>query len=254
MGKVIINADDFGYSRAVNFGIIDTFTNGILTSATIMANMKGFDHAVSLAKAHPQLGIGVHLTLTCGNPILADVPTLVSAQKFRKLAFYQEAFSINLEELYREWDAQIQKVYASGLRPTHLDSHHHIHTFGENASVMIRLAKKYDLPVRGNFLEKVKVKHTDMFEEYFDIVGMEIPADGKSAQKFNSYLNNLYNLLKRDQTIEIMCHPAYIDVDLMSGSKFVFPRINQVEFLINSEFSRKVQEDEKIELVNYRMI
>lgn len=69
MPRFIINADDFGYSRGVNYGIIDAHTDGIVYSATMMVNMPGAQHAVSLAKEHPELQIGIHLTLTCGRAV-----------------------------------------------------------------------------------------------------------------------------------------------------------------------------------------
>ena len=70
MKKLIMNADDFGLSEAVNYGILKGFQDGILTSTTIMANMPGFDHAVEMAKQHPEMHIGVHLNLTCYKPLL----------------------------------------------------------------------------------------------------------------------------------------------------------------------------------------
>ena len=69
MKKVIINADDFGYSSAVNLGIITSHKKGILTSTTLMANMSGCDEAIMLAKENPNLGVGCHLVLTCGKPL-----------------------------------------------------------------------------------------------------------------------------------------------------------------------------------------
>ncbi len=50
MGKVIFNSDDFGYSHGVNYGIMDAYQRGILTSTTLMANMPGFEHAVKLRR------------------------------------------------------------------------------------------------------------------------------------------------------------------------------------------------------------
>ncbi len=58
MGKVIFNSDDFGYSYGVNYGILDAYQRGILTSTTLMANMPGFEHAVKLKKEVPGLGVG----------------------------------------------------------------------------------------------------------------------------------------------------------------------------------------------------
>ena len=153
MAKIINNADDFGYSRAVNYGIIDSFQRGVLTSTTLMANMPGFDHAVMLAKENPELGIGIHLTLTAGTSILNGHQTITDENgKFRKRTYYcQMDTPIDEEEVYNEWKAQIEKVLSSGIVPTHLDSHHHIHIFRNNLPIFMRLAKEYNLPVRNSF-------------------------------------------------------------------------------------------------------
>ena len=69
MKRLIVNADDFGFDEAVNYGILKGYQEGIVTSTSMMANMPGFAHAVTLAKQHRDLGIGVHLTLTCYYPL-----------------------------------------------------------------------------------------------------------------------------------------------------------------------------------------
>lgn len=252
MGKVIFNSDDFGYSYGVNYGIVDAYQRGILTSTTLMANMPGFEHAVRLKKELPDLGVGVHLTLTCGKPLLNNVHTLTENGNFKPLSFYQQPFQIDLQQLYQEWNAQIQKVYRAGIVPTHLDSHHHTHTFGDNQEVVIALAKKYDLPVRGNFERKAEVRHTKYFEPYFDDVG-EMDADKRQINiSLENYLEHLLEKIRQTETTEIMCHTAYIDQELMKGSSFVLPRINQVEFLIHSEFAKKIKTDGEIELISYK--
>src|SRR5690625_7449709 len=79
MKRIIINADDFGYSRAVNWGIIDAHAEGLLTSTTLMTNMPAAEHAFKLGHEHENLGIGVHLTITCGRQLIAMRPQLVDA-------------------------------------------------------------------------------------------------------------------------------------------------------------------------------
>lgn len=74
--KLIVNADDFGYSKGVNLGIIEAHRAGVVTSTTTMVNMGGFEHAVQLARETPTLGVGIHLVLTCGAPVSHDVPSL----------------------------------------------------------------------------------------------------------------------------------------------------------------------------------
>lgn len=253
MGKVIFNSDDFGYSSGVNYGIIDAYQKGILTSTTLMANMPGFEQAVNLKKSLPNLGVGVHLTLTCGDPLLGNVDTLTDNEgHFKKLSYYHDPdFQIDWDQLYQEWNAQIQKVYRSGIIPTHLDSHHHTHSFGKNQEVVIELAKKYDLPVRCNFDRHNEVKHVDYFEKYFDDVGEEDQSKWQTNRTREQQIAELLTQLRKDETSEVMCHTAYIDQTLKNGSSFTVPRVNQVEFLINSDFANTVKKDADIELVNY---
>src|SRR5215813_14504652 len=67
--QLIVNADDFGMTEGVNRGIIDGHTRGVISSATLMANMPAFDAAVRLAKDHPALGVGLHFNITQGRPV-----------------------------------------------------------------------------------------------------------------------------------------------------------------------------------------
>lgn len=254
MGKVIFNSDDFGYSHGVNYGIVDAYQRGILTSTTLMANMPGFEHAVKLKKEFPDLGVGVHLTLTCGRPLLKNVDSLTDEGRFKQLSFYAHPFEVDGDQLYQEWNTQIQKIYRAGIIPTHLDSHHHTHTFGMNQEIVIALAKKYDLPVRGNFEKKAEVRHVDYFEPYFDDVGETVIEKRQIDCSIEKYLEGLLSTLREDKTIEVMCHTAYLDQALLKGSSFVYPRLNQVEFLIHSEFAQLVKEDRLIELITYKDI
>ena len=79
-----VNADDFGFTRDVNAGIIEGHRNGILTSTTLMANGVEFDDAVRLAREHPTLDIGVHFVLVSGHSVL-DASTSVSRHTVSEL-------------------------------------------------------------------------------------------------------------------------------------------------------------------------
>lgn len=250
MGNVIFNADDFGYSRAINMGIIDAHNYGILTSTTLMANMPGFGHAVELSKENPNLGVGVHLTLTCGRPLLEGHKTIVKEDgSFRNLVFYERVnFVVDPEEVYAEWDAQIQKVIKAGIVPTHLDSHHHTHTFGINREIVIELARKYNLPVRNNLSLPDDIRHTSRFEMNFDFVGRN------SELRQEKYLENIIEDFKRFETTEVMCHPGYLDYVVLSTSSLTENRVKILNFLINSQFSRKLKENKDITLTTYNCL
>lgn len=249
MGKVIFNADDFGYSRGMNYAIVDSHRLGILTSTTLMAAMPGFDHAVSLSKENPNLGIGVHLTLTCGYPLLKNHKTIVDEKgMFKKLSFFENDNSYDIDEVYEEWDAQIKKIIEAGIIPTHLDSHHHVHSFLKQNAVIIKLARKYHLPIRNNFEMPEDIRHTSYFEPLFDHVGAE------KESRIQVYLNNLIDVIQSHDSVEVMCHPGYLDYDIFEGSALLRNRVNVTEFLIHSDFSKRLKEIENIELVSYSKI
>jgi predicted glycoside hydrolase/deacetylase ChbG (UPF0249 family) len=221
--KLIVNADDFGYSRGINYGIIDAHNNGIVNSATMMMNMPGVSHAVKLAKVNPNLQVGVHLVLTCGKPLLTDVPSLVNDNgSFKRISELKDQPMLSLDELAREWSAQIEKFLETGLTPTHFDSHHHVHTIPEFLPVVQMLAKKYELSARR--ISEAAVEDVPAFTDVFlhDFYG-------EGADR--SYFENLATRVQAGQTVEVMCHPGYLDHEILSGSSYAKDRVKETELL-----------------------
>ena len=149
--RLIINADDFGFSRSVTDGIIHAHSHGILTSTTLMTTMPDCDRAMDIARSHPQLGVGIHLCLTQGTPRSGPLQYLASAnnqfprhvgQLLRRIHLNRKA----LDEVRAEWAAQIEYALNYALRPTHLDSHKHIHHWPALANVAVNLAGQYQIP------------------------------------------------------------------------------------------------------------
>lgn len=249
MNKLIINSDDFGYSRAINHAIIDTHQKGILTSTTLMTNTPGFKHAVKLAKENPELGVGVHLVLTHLEPLRDDVPSLIDENgHFYRPDAYRAGLAIaEPEELFKEWDTQIQKVLNAGIQPTHLDSHHHAHTFNEyHEEIIVKLAEKYDLPIRGNLETEQSYKTTTYFEPAFDTVSV-LDEDEQAY-----YFEGLLERIKENDSTEILCHVGYVDAELLNHSSFPESRAHLVEILIDSPFVESVQAAPEIELVTFK--
>ncbi|NGQ97346.1 chitin disaccharide deacetylase [Brevibacillus sp. SYP-B805] len=245
--KLIVNADDFGYSRGVNLGVIDAYRHGILTSATAMVNMPGFAHAVELAGQHPGLGVGIHLVLTCGVPVLSDVPSLVDEQgRFHKLReIFQYATAADIE---REFAAQIERFLAAGLQPTHLDSHHHVHAHELVRPVVLRLAERYRLPVRRFTASSEEedayraVRTTDAFFWDFYGEGATVETMERLLQQGMAY-----------ETVEIMCHPAYVDEPLLAGSSYALPRARELAILTDERVKRAAAQA-RIERITYKEI
>jgi chitin disaccharide deacetylase len=130
--RLIINADDFGFTNAVNRGIVEAFAAGALRSASIMVGMPGFHDAARAARAAGDtFGIGLHLTLTNGRP-LSHCPSLIDRAtgefvSLRRLAARIVGRRIRPSEVAGECAAQIARCRATGLRISHLDGHQHVH-------------------------------------------------------------------------------------------------------------------------------
>jgi len=95
--QLVVNADDFGFTRDVNQGIIEAHQQGILTAATLMANGDAFDDAVRLARENPGLDVGAHLVLigggalaTPGSALPRTVPRFLAAIASRRIHIYDE--------------------------------------------------------------------------------------------------------------------------------------------------------------------
>jgi predicted glycoside hydrolase/deacetylase ChbG (UPF0249 family) len=131
---LITNADDFGYTRDVNDGIIHAHRQGILTATTLMATGPEFDHAVALARENRSLDVGVHLVLVDGNgfpPTLAEFLGQAALGRIR---------------IYEELVAQVRKVQSAGIQPTHLDSHKHTHLFPPVLRAVARISSEFRIP------------------------------------------------------------------------------------------------------------
>ncbi len=152
MKNLIVNADDLGWTAGVNRGIAEAHRNGIVTSTSVLANGGAFADGVKAASELPGLGVGVHLNLSDGKPI-------APAEQVKSLLNENGDFSggpetillrlatNNLEprEVEVEWSAQIEKVRAAGIRPTHLDGHKHVQMLPGLFGIALRLAKKHGI-------------------------------------------------------------------------------------------------------------
>lgn len=129
--RVIINADDLGMSERVNHAIFGMLSAGRITSATIMANGPAVDAAIRETRNHPNASFGVHLNLTEFAPLSSArglKPLLDDSGKFCD-ALGSVSWSLPLlGAMAEELAAQIAYVRGQGVRVSHLDSHHHMHT------------------------------------------------------------------------------------------------------------------------------
>ena len=150
MRRLIVNADDFGFTAGVNRAIIEAHTRGIVTSTTLMASGPAFNDAVRLARETPRLDVGCHLVLIDGEPVLDAVrlPTITSRDsgtgRFRDglKSFAARALTSRFDpaEIEAETSAQIGKIQSAGIKVSHVDSHKHTHLFPAVLRPVLRAA------------------------------------------------------------------------------------------------------------------
>lgn len=147
---LVVNADDFGIDEGINKGIADCFGRGIITSVSMVPNGAAFENAVHLVKQNPDIGIGVHLCLTGERAVLPKerIRSLADDEGFLPHNVYILFLKIcknriSLSEVKKELEAQIEKVFDSGIAPFHIDSHQYSHLIPPFLDIVIELAKKY---------------------------------------------------------------------------------------------------------------
>ena len=153
MKQIILNADDFGRHAQINHAVERGVRDGVLRSATIMPGGAAFDDAAALAARTPALGVGIHLTLVNGNPVLppAEIPSLVTEAGIfvdDHTAFTLRVLrgAVNLAEVRAELAAQLRRVEAAGIRPTHADSHQHTHVLPGVLDIVLDLCCAAGIP------------------------------------------------------------------------------------------------------------
>ena len=151
--RLIVNADDYGRTPGVSRGIRQAHLEGIATSTTALMNMPGVEEALETALQEcPKLGLGVHLVVTSGGPVLpaSRLPSLTGGGELFQKDQVTRLEQIDLSELRDEWHAQVQRfVQATGRSPDHLDSHHHFAFFSESIfRLTLELASEYHCAVR----------------------------------------------------------------------------------------------------------
>jgi chitin disaccharide deacetylase len=268
---LIVNADDYGRTPGVSKGIREAHLRGVITSTTAMMNMPGVETELDLAaKDTPRLGLGVHLVLTSGAPLLgSDAVSSITAgrDRFPTLdEFIENLGGVNVEQAAAEWDAQIRKfVKVTGRNPDHLDSHHHSSNFTEALfEKMLTLADLYHCPVR-TLVESEPVSYNGLPEAMREGAKEYFP---RLIRKFRAavpdrFISTFYDETATSQqlldilehlepgTSELMCHPGYADGILIEGSVYNRQRERELAILTSEQIREAVQM-RGIELTNFR--
>jgi len=147
--RIIVNADDLGMSAEVNEAIFRALEDGVITSATMLSNGSAVIPAARMLHRFPNCSFGIHLNLTEFQPLCPGSYTALSSildehKGFNGNAIREVRISPPmLRAIYKEWCAQIDNLIALGVKPSHLDAHHHVHTIPQMLPVLAALRRRY---------------------------------------------------------------------------------------------------------------
>jgi chitin disaccharide deacetylase len=287
--NLIVNADDLGWTAGVNRGIAEAHRNGIVTSASLMANGQAFAEAAEFARDTGGLSVGVHLNLNDGPPVAtrAAVPSLVNdAGEFEGgpdgLLLKLATRGLSLREVETEWQAQISKVRAAGVEPTHLDGHKHVHMLPGLFEIALRLAKRHGIgAIRVSHeasslrraLSTGELRAAVVLKQGVQARGLKLLArDARQqaervgvstadyfcgiAQTGELTKEGVARLLRSlpEGTTELMCHPGYADEALRKTStRLQSSRQKEMEILTDKEI-RNLVASQGIRLIDYAFL
>jgi chitin disaccharide deacetylase len=145
---IIVNADDLGMSREVNDATFELMSRGRVSSATILANAPATRDAARRAQAFPRCSFGVHLNLTQFEPLTGGPGARLLGDERGQMTRANRTAAADparIRAAYRELCAQIECVARLGVRITHLDSHHHVHTRPGFFPVLKAVQRRYGI-------------------------------------------------------------------------------------------------------------
>ncbi|HYA62694.1 MAG TPA: ChbG/HpnK family deacetylase [Candidatus Sulfotelmatobacter sp.] len=290
MKSLIVNADDLGWTEGVNRGIAEAHRKGLVMSTSLLANGRAFASALQVACANPALGVGVHLNLSDGPPTakLEQVQGLVNETGFledgpENLLLRIASRTLPLDEVEREWDAQIQKVRDTGIQPTHLDGHKHVQMLPGLFEIALRLAKRHGIRAIRVSHEESKLravlasggeqKTSVVLKQGVQARGLKLLArDARESADHAGLVTTDYfcgiaqtgmltregveGLLKSlpEGTTELMCHPGYVDDELRrTGTRLLESRQTELQIMTDAGI-RKLVATRGIRLISYKLL
>jgi hopanoid biosynthesis associated protein HpnK len=286
--RLIVNADDFGFTAGINRAIVEAHTRGIVTASTLMANGRAFEDAVRLAATVPDLSVGCHVVLIDGEPVLGAerLPSLTethsSGPRFRDgiKSFAARALAGRLDphQIEAETSAQIRKLQSAGINVSHLDTHKHTHLFPAVLRPLLRAARARGVhAIRNPFGPRKPLKSStlltrpSLWTRYAEVrILRTLAAKFRDAAKREGLVTpdgtlgivvtgaldeKLFRAIAAaipEGTWEFVCHPGYNDDDLKSAkTRLRQSRETELRVLTMPE-ARQLLLDQGIALISYR--
>jgi hopanoid biosynthesis associated protein HpnK len=286
--RLIINADDFGFTPGVNRAILEAHSQGIVTSTTLMANAPAFAEAAELAAGAPRLAVGCHVVLLDGSCLLApqQIPSLTTVesdagQLARSLGrFAMRAVTGHLDptDIEAEARAQIRKLQSAGVQVTHIDTHKHAHVFPVVWRALLRAAGTSGIRALRNPFSprhalpfREMVRRPTLWKRYLQVFCLSgaAPQFRRAVQEAGLFTpDGSFGIVETGSldlalfeaavsciphgTWEFVCHPGYHDPDLaQAGTRLRQSR--QLELnVLTSQQAHEALNRRGIQLISYR--
>ena len=247
--RLIINADDFGMSEAVNEAVIRAYKEGVLTSTSLMVTGAACEQAVKLARENPGLAVGIHLVTVVGKSVLphSEIPTLVD----REGNFSNNPVAAGLKyfflararrELRKELAAQFEKFRSTGLALSHIDGHLHLHVHPVIFNAALELGVKHGtrrmrVPVEERQLA-LEFDHTNRFLKTVHALLFGVLArymKRKLRKRGFTFPERVYGNLQSGRMNERYCLYAIDRLTAETSEIYLHPAVYPDERLLNND-------------------
>jgi hopanoid biosynthesis associated protein HpnK len=284
--RLIVNADDFGLTQGVNRAIVEAYSQGIVTSSTLMANGRAFDDAVQRAASATRLSVGCHIVLVDGSPAVnkPQTATTLLNKNFDDGRFYDSLTGfalrlatgrINDDDIEAEATAQIRKLQAAGIVVSHLDTHKHTHILPRVSRPLLRAARACGVRAMRNPFGPVHIsvvaRRPRLWKRFGQVTvlsrlgrsfrksvaaaGMLTPDGTVGIVATGAMDIPLFESIVRslpEGTWELVCHPGYNDAELAGiRTRLRESRAQELRLLTSPE-AREILARSRVQLTSYR--
>jgi hypothetical protein len=265
--EIIFTAEDFGWARKINEGIILAYEHGPITEISMAVNAPEVEHALNSIKSKND--IGLHFNLTKFKPVLKhNIDSLIDkkTKEFKSIKnsddLYRFLTAAKISEISEEIHAQFNLFKELvGKNPSHITSHHGIHGDPKVLNIVIEIAKKYKIPVRlpvwmsatngfvSNYaaeatLRRNGIKTTNkIFINIFNDDLREAP-----LPLVDDFVNSIEKM--PNGLIEVGCHIGFMDKEVLFSSSLNWQRVKDLIALIDPSFTELLKKN-KLKLVNW---
>lgn len=265
--KLLVQGDDYGFTKGVTYGILDAIDNGILRNTGLFANMPYAPWACSEMPARPQACFGIDFNMVSGPSTVdpKEIPHLVdengefirSGVRIRDPRFQTEEGRREMfpfDETYRELRAQYDRfVELTGKKPGYLHGHSISHEHYREA--INKISQDEGVPYSQDIREKYHFASIFELKRQRGEISLASqkkvfdPNDQLNKNPLKDVLDN-WDWLLQQEYVMIGGHPGYLDAELLGLTTLSIERVRDHEMCTSAELMRRIKED-GVELITY---